>query len=684
MVTLRPQQPRPWQQLLYKYFPELDGKEPNDDGWVTVRCPLHTDTKGSAGVNVESGRFTCHNPTCRESYTQQVNRPPKSTIRSLSLAELLTLWQGWSESDARQVVEGYRTAHLDDLFAHDDAVTADGAKKQSTLNFFSVEVADFVRKAARDLDEQFNDLEMVIDYAYSRGIAKTTLVQAGIGFVPPGTKLPDNTTSGAHGCMLFPYWFKDRLVGVRIRQADSRKRMLINSHYVPYGINNVFDTTSRTLVVGEGESDTLRLAQALAQMGMENVPVIGTPGDNFDRTWTRFLRRFNRIICVPQADEASQKDFVGSLKRSVDSRLEVVQIPWEEDALGGKDVCDFLLMHDNNTQALVSLLSVSEFDTFERPYIKTWDYFAHLPEREIDWMIPGVIERGSKALIVGDPKVGKTFMVLDLLRSVIHGTPFMGNPQWAPTDAGLRCLLIEEEGSERALARRILSIIEPTDKLGVIHGENVKLDDPLSFGRLRQAVTSYRPDLVVFDPYASLHNQDENEVQGTMLVVDAINTIYRAVPGCTVVILHHSTIGTKRARGSGSLWGAVDYKIQAYRNAPGNIGIEIAGREVEESEPMFFDFDSETLSFSPMVMTKIKVISHKKIDDTLRQHVENVLRAAKTGLTQGSIMDTLHAQGIDADYMPVRLVLKAMTDASLVTKSGNAGRNGYTYTWDAQ
>jgi hypothetical protein len=662
----------PWTKLLEDYFPEIRGRQPNDEGFISIRCPLHHDTKKSAALNLESGRFLCHNPTCRDAYLAHINRPEGA--KSLAYYQLLAAMQGWSDPEAKSVIDAFRVEHLDDDFKPDDDTS-----RNTTLQFFSKEIEEFVEQAAERLRDQFEGCEVALDYSESRGISRDTLVAHGVGFVPGREYLPDGSSTGVTGCLLMPYWFKDKLVGVRVRQADSCKRMVKHSHYVPYAINSVYDTTSRTIVIGEGESDTLRLRQMLRDRGYGNVPVIGTPGAHFDITWSRFLARFNRIIGVPQADRPSQKEFCGDLRAAFEGRLEIVQIPWEDDALGGKDVCDFLEQPGDNEDILTRLLSVTGHDEEIRPYLKTWSYFDDRRDREIDWFVPQVIERGSKVLLVGDPKVGKTFMLLNIIESAIHQTPFMGREEWTPTTGGLRCLLVEEEGSENALGKRITNIIGPTDHLGVIHGEHVKLDDPVSFARLRQAVTHFRPDLLLLDPYASLHNQVENDVDGTMVVMDAINILYRTVPGMTVVVVHHRDKAGKGPRGSGALWGAMDSQILAYQQDARShiIGVEIVGREVELSEPMYFEFMPDTMAFQPVIASTVRVVSHKKLDTVLAAKVEDVLKDTDGVVTQKQIMDRIDG----SEYTAVSLVLQQFTDSALVSRAGGPGRGGYTYVW---
>lgn len=668
----------PWRDLIVKHLPSTNGKLPNQDGWISINCPLHADTSQSAGINVESGRFICHSPSCQDEYLTALQRSGTGS-KSLSLIELFHFVYRWPLSDASTVVEGYRVDRLDSDFAHDDN-TYSSTNGETVIHFFPFEVEQFVREANQLLDAEFLNCDIALGYAGSRNLSKATLVQGGVGYVPGRRDLPDGTTSGVHGCLLLPYWFKDRLVGVRIRQADSRKRMLKASHYIPYNLNSVFDSTSRTVVVGEGESDTLRLVQALRNCGYDNIPVVGTPGVKFDQQWSRFFSRFNRIIAVPQADAPSQQHFTQNLIRTFNQRVEVVQIPWEDDALGGKDVCDYLLMRPKQENDFVELLGVSGQDTEERPYLKSYTYFQERVDKPIDWLIPNVIERGSKVLLVGDPKVGKTFIALNLIESLLTGKSFMDYEPWTPTSTADRCLLVEEEGSERALTQRILKIITPTTELGVIHGEGVKLDDPTSFDRLRRETMKFRPDIIVLDPYASLHNQDENTVEGTMRVMGAVNVLYRALPGSTIVILHHRSKLGGGARGSGALWGAVDYQIVTFKpeNSKRTVGLTIEGREVDsDAEALYFEFDPQTMTYAPSNQTAFHIVksAQAQVDPFVKAEVQRILEDAVSPLSTTDIQNQL--TGID--YMVVREVLLQLYAEQSIEREGKGGRGGYRY-----
>lgn len=49
------------------------------------------------------------------------------------------------------------------------------------------------------------------------------------------------------------------------------------------------------------------------------------------------------------------------------------------------------------------------------------------PDLEIEWYMPNWIPVGGKTILNGEPKCGKTILLLHLLRNIVQGTPFLGS-----------------------------------------------------------------------------------------------------------------------------------------------------------------------------------------------------------------------------------------------------------------
>ena len=46
------------------YFQEVEALKPGTDDWATGLCPFHDDRHPSFSVNLRTGAFFCHTPSC--------------------------------------------------------------------------------------------------------------------------------------------------------------------------------------------------------------------------------------------------------------------------------------------------------------------------------------------------------------------------------------------------------------------------------------------------------------------------------------------------------------------------------------------------------------------------------------------------------------------------------------------
>ena len=64
-----------------------------------------------------------------------------------------------------------------------------------------------------------------------------------------------------------------------------------------------------------------------------------------------------------------------------------------------------------------------------------------VPSSERKWLIQTVIPEGCLVAIAAKIKCGKTILLTDLLASLIHQVPFMGNPDWLPAPGPHKVIL---------------------------------------------------------------------------------------------------------------------------------------------------------------------------------------------------------------------------------------------------
>jgi len=180
-----------------------------------------------------------------------------------------------------------------------------------------------------------------------------------------------------------------------------------------------------------------------------------------------------------------------------------------------------------------------------------------------EYLIDGVLEMGSFAMLYAESGVGKTFVVLSWCFCIAGGLPWLGRElKGGPT------VYIAAEGPG-GLAKRLRALTEhhgldePPADLYVID-QSVNLLDP---GSMAEAIAAaedvgVRPKLVVFDTYArSMAGGDENSAKDVGLVIAAVDN-FRFRLDTAALVVHHPTKTGVGDRGSGALTGAVDAKIR--------------------------------------------------------------------------------------------------------------------------
>lgn len=203
-------------------------------------------------------------------------------------------------------------------------------------------------------------------------------------------------------------------------------------------------------------------------------------------------------------------------------------------------------------------------------------HVSEIEMKPIQWLVHGVFERDSLALLFGDPACGKSFLAIDIALCVATGTPFHGyKVERGPV------AYIAGEG-HNGLKRRMMAW---SQHKGVDHN-----NAPLYLSRMPAALTSSemaaqvkaaiemvskesgQPVLIVIDTLArNFGPGDENSTQDMGKFIQAADAI-RAISQATVLIVHHSGHGDKgRARGAMALKGALDAEYRLDKDEAGII-----------------------------------------------------------------------------------------------------------------
>lgn len=166
--------------------------------------------------------------------------------------------------------------------------------------------------------------------------------------------------------------------------------------------------------------------------------------------------------------------------------------------------------------------------------------YATLARPSIGWLLHKLIPRPGITLLLGPPKVGKSFLALQLGLAIAQGREFLGQAPAQPS----RVLYVQLDTSESAWRDRLKDALEAGYDLGgpllMVHPEDQPLVDILTpNGRAWCAAVLHAaaPDLVILDVLREVHNRDENDNTAMKQVGDAIVQTFGAY---ALLLIHHT------------------------------------------------------------------------------------------------------------------------------------------------
>lgn len=200
-----------------------------------------------------------------------------------------------------------------------------------------------------------------------------------------------------------------------------------------------------------------------------------------------------------------------------------------------------------------------------------------MEEEEPDFLVDQLFTVGSNGWVAAEPKVGKSWVVIELAYTLSTAQPFLGR---FAIKQPRRTLYIQEEDSVQRILRRFKKIVKgdplrppPDDaylRWSVRAG--VRIDNLTWLEALRQEIIAFDAEVVILDVFNRLHGSDENK-QADMTAI--LNNLTRLTNdyGCSFIIVHHNrkpqqgneARGNQMMRGSGVLagWGECSLYLKA-------------------------------------------------------------------------------------------------------------------------
>lgn len=248
---------------------------------------------------------------------------------------------------------------------------------------------------------------------------------------------------------------------------------------------------------------------------------------------------------------------------------------YQEEAVGPEFIEDGWFSPPTSKAATVSegWFSPPGGETFSPPMPVSQVFFRPIsellamPDTEPDWMVDQLFTVASNGWVAAEPKVGKSWIVLELAYALSTGMPFLGR---FAVKQPRRVLYVQEEDSVDRVKRRLKKIIKGDATRGIPSDDywrwsirvGFKLDNLTWLEMLRQEIIEFKAEVIILDVFNRLHGSDENK-QAEMTAI--LNNLTRMTNdyGCAFIIVHHNrkpqqgneARGNQRIRGSGVLGG---------------------------------------------------------------------------------------------------------------------------------
>lgn len=268
-----------------------------------------------------------------------------------------------------------------------------------------------------------------------------------------------------------------------------------------------------------------------------------------------------------------------------------------------------------------------------------------MAQEEVDWLVPTLIAPMDKGLISGPQKSLKTYLALDLCRSLTTCVPFMQRDEWTPKYP-LRVHFVQEEGSPQLWARRIKRLQLPDDApFTAWHREGIRFTESGTIDELIQFCREEEVEVLFLDPMQRMTpGVDENDSSATGVVWDEVFRIQHACPGIVVIVIHHSNktdrLTWESIRGSSRHAGEVDFGIFVQKEqgdfppGHGELKIAVDGRDLtsdlspgESFQGKYYISDTEfLLDAQEVIQAKINPVKKMAL-----QNVDAVLNAVGDG-----------------------------------------------------
>jgi putative DNA primase/helicase len=301
------------------------------------------------------------------------------------------------------------------------------------------------------------------------------------------------------------------------------------------------------VVICEGEKDADRVS-ALKLSGHPDAPLSRIAATtNFDGAgkWRAEYSPYltgKHVVIFPDND-APGKNHARQVAASVSvyaMDVRIVELPGLPEH---GDVSDFLELHSAD-ELLKVIQKTPRWKPEKGSLLVDAPNFLSTLSPEIDWLVEGLIQRGANGFICAPPKVGKSWLAVDLALSLAMGLPWVGFEVRRPA----KVALVSREDNpgltrwrmDRLLTGKNRTMEDLKGRLYVNSREqspSFRLDQSELFTPMIAELKAVQPEFVILDVFNVLHGADENDNTEMRRVLEELNRMQREI-GSAICVIH--------------------------------------------------------------------------------------------------------------------------------------------------
>ena len=209
----------------------------------------------------------------------------------------------------------------------------------------------------------------------------------------------------------------------------------------------------------------------------------------------------------------------------------------------------------------------------------------------------GVLLDNTLLMIVGSKKAQKSFLAMNFSIAIANGQGFAGFDVLEPKKVLHLCFEGGYFPNRKRVKRMASSMdIEKSKNITYLKKAHLCIDNDDDFDRLRGYVMESDCDVLVLDPLAKMHLQDENSSNAMALVFMRIRKLMDEF-NISVILSHHTGKNPYQgARGSSFIGGEYDSCITMSKSSD-KTKLEFEFRHVETPKPRYIKFNQDTFWF---------------------------------------------------------------------------------------